>query len=481
MRAAIYARFSCSSQREASIDDQLRVCREHCEKEGFEVVAEYCDYALSGRTDNRPQFQKMIAEADTFDYVVVYMMDRFSRDPYDAPIYKKELKRRGVSVVSALERIDQTPDGVIMEKLLEGLAARESMVTSIRTKRGMEGNARAGRYNGDRVYGYSVVDGFYEIDESEARNVRLAFDMRLNGRSYSCIARELASLGVETYRGNPCSPTMAQNMISNEKYVGVYKWGDVRIEGGMPAIIDRAVFDRAQAVRGAKDRKSEKYERYALSGKIVCAECGSNLSGVSGYNSKKVKYTYYRCPKNHFSMRRDAVENTIVGALRDILDSDEAYVIAREVKTAWESSRDSSKLDKALEKLENAQRARDNLLDAIESGLPYEAVRERLERASKEIERASCDIELHRHDAEFCVDDFVDFLRFGATLDDSTLLDAFVFQVIAFEDKLAVTLNYDENETPKRLDLSVFELETYGSPYIRVCEHTIYLVISLAA
>ena len=90
-RAVIYARFSCSKQREASIDDQLRVCREWCDREGYEVVREYSDYAMSGRSDDRPQFQEMIANAGESDIVLVYMMDRFSRSEYDAPIYKKEL------------------------------------------------------------------------------------------------------------------------------------------------------------------------------------------------------------------------------------------------------------------------------------------------------------------------------------------------------------------------------------------------------
>ena len=101
--AVIYARFSCNKQREASIDDQLRVCRDWCKREGYAIAAEYCDYAISGRTDDRPEFQRMIANAGESDIVLVYMMDRFSRGEYDAPIYKRELAKNGVKLVSALE------------------------------------------------------------------------------------------------------------------------------------------------------------------------------------------------------------------------------------------------------------------------------------------------------------------------------------------------------------------------------------------
>ena len=139
--AVIYARFSCDKQREASIDDQVRVCREYAERMGYQIVKVYSDYALSGRTDERPQFQLMIAEAGISDFVIVYMMDRFSRDEYDAPIYKKALACKGVKVLSALENIPDSPEGVIYEKLLEGMAACESIKNSIRTKNAMTGNA----------------------------------------------------------------------------------------------------------------------------------------------------------------------------------------------------------------------------------------------------------------------------------------------------------------------------------------------------
>ena len=102
--AVIYARFSCN---------KLRVCRDWCKREGYAIAAEYCDYAISGRTDDRPEFQRMIANAGESDIVLVYMMDRFSRGEYDAPIYKRELAKKGVKLVSALEAIPDSPEGII--------------------------------------------------------------------------------------------------------------------------------------------------------------------------------------------------------------------------------------------------------------------------------------------------------------------------------------------------------------------------------
>ncbi|MBQ0161421.1 MAG: recombinase family protein [Bacteroidales bacterium] len=457
--AVIYARFSSSKQREASIDDQIRICTDYCQREGYTLIRSYSDYAISGRTDDRPQFQEMISNAGESDVVVVYMMDRFSRDPYDAPIYKKQLAKRGVRVISAMEYVDSTPDGIIMEKLLEGLAARESMVTSIRTKRGMEGNARKCLYNGDRVYGYAVEDGKYVIDEKQADYVREAFKRRLTREPVAAIARDFATRGVKTYSGRPCSDTMVWNMLSNEKYTGVYIWGDVRVDGGMPQIIDRDTFERVQGVKGRKQHKLEVYADYVLAGRAICGSCGRNMVGSSCKNHAGVRYDYYRCGKKcglrH--MPKDVVEGRIVQELRKMLNGEEATLIAQEVERAWKGTDRARAKEEALERLNKARNGIENIVSAIEDGAPYSTLKDRMEMLQQMEQKAKSDYEMHKHDDEFDIEDFVDFLRFGATLDDKTLLDAFVSQVVVFEDRLIVTLNYADKtksaNTPRQLDL----------------------------
>ena len=214
--AVIYARFSCNKQREASIDDQLRICRQWCQRERYAIVAEYCDYAISGRTDDRPEFQRMVANAGESDIVLVYMMDRFSRGEYDAPIYKRELAQHGVKLVSALEQIPDSPEGIIYEKLLEGLAACESKKTAIRTRRGMEGNALKCKTNGVRVFGYASNEADeYVINEDEAAYVREAFKRRIAKETTNSIARDFAARGVKTSQGNPCGYSMVERMVKN--------------------------------------------------------------------------------------------------------------------------------------------------------------------------------------------------------------------------------------------------------------------------
>lgn len=459
--AVIYARFSCSKQREASIDDQVRVCSEWCAREGVEVLKTYSDYALSGRTDDRPQFQAMIEAAPESDYIVVYMFDRFSRNEYDAPMYKRELMMKGVRLVSATESIPDSPEGIIYEKLLEGLAACESRKTSIRTKRGMEGNALKCLYNGDRIYGYAVDPSThrYIIDREQAAIVREVFERRLTREAVNHIASSLAARGVRTYTGKPCSTTMVSHMLKNERYTGVYIWGDVRVEGGMPAIIDRATWEAAQNVVGIKRRACERFDRFALSGRAVCGACGSNLFGVSGRGASGRKYTYYRCKCDAKPIPRGWLEATIADAVRGLMrDPSVTAAVARSVEAAVKSrTGDDARLSAARRRRDEAAKGIDNLIAVIERGANVPRLNERLAELQAVLDGAEAELAaLHDADA-FDVDDFAAFLRSGYGLDDETVLDAFVWQVVVFGDEVDVALNYDaEPGTPARLKLEPF-------------------------
>ena len=454
--AVIYARFSCSKQREASIDDQLRVCRDWCRREGYAIAAEYCDYAISGRTDDRPEFQRMIANAGESDIALVYMMDRFSRGEYDAPIYKRELAKHGVKLVSALEAIPDSPEGIIYEKLLEGLAACESKKTAIRTRRGMEGNALRCKTNGVRVFGYRRnEDDEYEIDPDQAALVREAFERKINRETTNAIAADFAQRGVRTRSGNPCGYSMVHQMLHNRRYTGRYEWGGIVREGGMPQIVDEATFMRAQGVRGVKQRSTEDWGDFALAGRAICAGCGRNLQGVSGRGRHNVKYEYYSCTGGCMrNVRREELEGAIVGALRELLsDRAEAMRIARMVAERADGAEVRARRRQAAESLSAAERGLKNILNAIEQGIIAPGVKGRIAELEEQKARAEYDLQALR-EQRIDPERFADFLQCGAGLDDSTLLKAFVWQASVSDGEVLVTLNYDaENDEPARLDI----------------------------
>ena len=137
----IYARYSSDSQSEQSIEGQLRVCNQYAENNDIRIVETYIDRAMTGTNDNRPGFQRMIKDSGqkTWDFVIVYKLDRFSRDKYETTIHKHTLKVNGVKVVSAMENIPDSPEGIILESLLEGMnqyySAELSQKSSKRLKR----------------------------------------------------------------------------------------------------------------------------------------------------------------------------------------------------------------------------------------------------------------------------------------------------------------------------------------------------------
>ena len=204
MNVVIYARYSSSAQTEQSIEGQLRVCREYAEKKGFNILHEYIDRAMTGTNDNRPEFQRMIADSkkQNFKFVLVYKLDRFSRSKYDNAIYKHKLQENGVKVISATEAISDTPEGIMMEGLLEMFAEMYSKDLSQKVKRGMRENVLKGLTIGGKVlYGYKVENKRVIINEEQAPAVKFMFKEYANGTSKKDIVKQLNNMGYRTNAG----------------------------------------------------------------------------------------------------------------------------------------------------------------------------------------------------------------------------------------------------------------------------------------
>lgn len=148
MKAVIYARYSSDNQREESIEGQIRECTAYAEKNGITILKHYIDRAMSAKTDDRPDFQQMIKDSEKglFDLIIVWKLDRFSRDRYDSAHYKHLLKKNGVKVVSATELIADGPEGIMMESILEGMNEYYSAELSVKIRRGLMENALKGKF-----------------------------------------------------------------------------------------------------------------------------------------------------------------------------------------------------------------------------------------------------------------------------------------------------------------------------------------------
>ena len=184
MTGVIYARYSSDNQREESIEGQIRENTAFAEKNGIVIVGHYIDRAVSAKTDNRPEFQRMIRDSakKTFDVVIVWKLDRFSRNRYDSAKYKAALKKNNVRVVSATEAISEGAEGIILESVLEGMAEYYSADLAEKVTRGLTENALKCRFNGGNglPYGYTVdEEKHFQIDPLKAPIVAEIFERYL--------------------------------------------------------------------------------------------------------------------------------------------------------------------------------------------------------------------------------------------------------------------------------------------------------------
>ena len=337
--AVIYARYSSERQTEQSIEGQLHVCNDYAKRNDLVIVGTYIDRAMTGTNDNREDFQRMLKDSDkkSFDYVLVYKLDRFSRNKYEMAIHRKHLKDNGVKILSAMENIPETPEGILLESLLEGMAEYYSAELSEKTKRGMKENALKCKVNGVVVpLGY-VEDGEHRfaIDEAYAPVVREVFALYLDGKGYKDIAHFLAEKGIRQKNGKSITPNVVYTMLRNRKYIGEYKFGDTVIENGVPRIISDDLFNAVQN-KIAQNRKAparkKAIDEYLLTTKLFCGKCGAMMVGESGHSMTGRIYQYYRCVHtkkvktcDKKPVRKDWIEDLVVAEAIRIL-SDQGIV-----------------------------------------------------------------------------------------------------------------------------------------------------------
>lgn len=251
MKAIIYARYSCDNQREESIEGQLRECKVFAERKEFTLVGTYIDRAVSAKTDNRPEFQKMIKDSakGLFDVIIVWKLDRFARNRYDSAHYKAILRKNDVKVISATEVISEGAEGIILESVLEGYAEYYSAELSEKVIRGMTENALKCQYNGGFIPVGYTVDGekHYQVDPLTAPFVREAFLMYVNGKQVKEIVEYLNDKGILSSQKKPMTKTTVSTILQNRKYIGEYQYRDVVIPDGIPAIVSKELFEMAQA------------------------------------------------------------------------------------------------------------------------------------------------------------------------------------------------------------------------------------------
>ena len=388
--AVIYARYSSDKQNDMSIDGQIAECRGYAEANGYFVIGEYIDRALSATTDRRPEFQRMIEDSKnkTFEAVIVYQLDRFARNMFDAGYYAKILRDNGADLVSAMEHISGDSSGVVTTAIILGMAEWYSKQLSEKVTRGMYQNAEQCMYNGGSIpFGYEVdTDKHYMLDDFKAPIVKEIFERISNGETGTSIMDDLNRRGIRTTKDKPFTKNSLQNILRNEKYKGIYIYGDRRIPDGMPRIVSDELFEEVQDILGRKLRGHRPaVEDYLLTGVLYCGECKASMIGTSGTSSTGSAYRYYKCseapkkcPKKN--VKKDYIESLIFHLCKELLTDDVIDDIVEAVRRLNDSDQESIELARLKKDIKATEEKIERLLDQIETGTASSMISDRLKK-----------------------------------------------------------------------------------------------------
>ena len=479
MNAVVYARYSSHRQGEQSIEGQIAEAKKYAAAHGLTIIREYCDRAQTGRNDNREQFQLMLADAakHAFDALIVWKTDRIGRNKEEIALNKYHLKKNGVKIHYIAETIPDTPEGIILEAVIEGMAAYYSEQLSQNIRRGQRASAaKAQSTGGNRPLGYKTdADKKFVIDPETAPTVKLVFDLYAQGKTISQIIRILNEKGLRTLRGRPFTNNSLRTMLKNEKYIGVYTYKDeIRIEDAIPPIVEPETFYKVQEMlkynQRAAAHKNAKAD-YLLTEKLFCGKCGAMMVGVSGTSKTGTRHHYYYCTEQRKKkcvkkpVRRVWIERLVLEYVialvqdKDLLDfiaeNTYQYYLAQNTETSYTES-----LRKALKEVEKATA---NLIRAIEAGIFNEATKQRMEELDKqkaELKDALKAAKL-REDLGLRKEHILYFLHRFADMDytdeacQKQLIKTFVNAVFVYDDKVVLTFNYsgdDRTVTLREID-----------------------------
>jgi site-specific DNA recombinase len=427
--AAIYARYSSDLQREASIEDQIRICRERAAREGWSVYKCYSDHGISGASLIRPGIQKLLQDAleGRFGIVVTESLDRLSRDQEDIAHIFKRISFAGGRIVTLSEgEINELHIG--LKGMMGALYLKD---LADKTRRGLRGRVEAGKSGGGNSYGYDVVRGVgpdgqpmtgeRRINAGEAAIVRRIFEEYAGGVSPRAIGKKLNADGVPGPSGGTWGPSTIHGnrqrgtgILNNELYIGRLVWNRLRYvkdpetgkrvsrlnpdsgwivqDVGRLRIVDQDLWERVKTRQGALEARSQsaaeapgywdrRRPRYLFTGLMRCAVCGG---GIVNFNKVYIGCANARnkgtCD-NRATMRRDDLESAVLDGLQNrLMEPARTKIFCEEyarVMNHLHAERNAQrKMDEGA--LTRTERDLARLVQALLDGVPASAVRDKM-------------------------------------------------------------------------------------------------------
>lgn len=461
----IYARYSSHNQKEESIEQQVEACTAFAALNGINIVRIYADKALSGRTDKRPQFQKMLRDAEKrqFAVVIAYKSNRIARDMLNALKYEDKLGKYGIETLYAKEEFGNTAAGRFALRTMMNVNQfySENMAEDIR--RGMRDNAENCKVNGSLPLGYvKGPDGKYAVKPDEADIVREVYTKVLDDVPFVDIANALNSRGIKTKTGALWNKNSFRRMLTNDVYIGVYRHSDVVIEDGVPPIITKEMFFKMQEHLKVKKKPQGRHgsnNDYILTGKLYCGHCGALMTGVSGTGRNGGKHYYYSCntrrtdgtcTKEH--VRQDYIEGVVAELTKKFILQDEVIDwIADGAMNILLNSDAKAELRELEAELAETRKSIKNVMSAIEQGIITPTTKDRLlelEADAASIERSIAVARAAEGDEHLTKQHIIWHLQSLKDKDpddkafQKELISSFVKSVFLWDDKIEIDYYY---------------------------------------
>ena len=471
--AVIYARYSSYGQTEQSIEGQVRECTDYARMNNILIIDSYIDRAMTGTNDNRQDFQRMIRDSSkkAWDLVLVYKLDRFSRNKYEMAIHRKTLKDNGIRLVSVKENIPDSPEGIILESMLEGMAEYYSVELAQKVMRGQKETRIKGNYAGGGIpYGYRVekIDGEkkYVIKEDEAAVVVRIFEEYAAGKIAREIIDGLTADGIYGRDGKPFGRSAIYNMFQNERYTGVYRHKrDGVFLNTFPRIVPQSLFETVRKICDEnKNGGHPMDEPFLLKGKLVCGYCGQRIRGDAGTSSTGKVSKYYTCVgrkkikdkcKKQI-LRKADLEDLVTEVTLRVLDNPKN--LEPLVDRIFELNEKRAEVNNTLLILQNemveCQKAIDNLMRAMEQGIITSTTKQRLEELEgrKEDIKSRLLVEDSKARIKISKNEILKFINKAIREEPAQMLRMLIKQIVLFDDKIEIYYNTTERRRPDEED-----------------------------
>jgi DNA invertase Pin-like site-specific DNA recombinase len=368
-RAVIYCRVSTADQVDNhSLPMQERACREYCLRNSLDVAHVFVEEGKSAKTAERTRLKEMfefvVDRRNRISAVVVYALDRFTRNVGDHFVLRNTLSLRGIDLRSVTQDFDASSEGKMMEGMLAVLAQFDNDKRSDRTKAGMEAIVECGGYPFHAPLGYRPSQKpnggrslpILQLDPERAPLIRRAFELVAAGTSKAEARRTVTALGLRTLRGKSIAAQTFNVLLKKSIYCGrIEMWGK-EVSGDFEAIVSEELFDRVQAilrvnVGGAAGPHSRHHPDFPLRHFVRCSHCAKPLTG-SHTTGRTQRYPYYHCRTRGCQARSypvAAVEDEFRRFIERLQPKSEIVsAVCEAAVVAWKKTRAAEEEDKAV-------------------------------------------------------------------------------------------------------------------------------------